>query len=77
MQVEDGQQQLFDLIADPGELRALDPGSQIGRMQRLNAKLQAFVEHAVTRRAGSWTRQQADLDDEDVLERLRGLGYIE
>jgi hypothetical protein len=46
-------------------------------MQRLNAKLQAFVEHAVTRRAGSWTRQQADLDDEDVLERLRGLGYIE
>jgi hypothetical protein len=75
--VEGGRPALYDLDADPREQHELGGETGTQRAQRLAAALQARVTEARTRRPENWARRQTALDDELLLERLRGLGYIE
>jgi hypothetical protein len=46
-------------------------------LQHMHAQLSAFLDHACEHRPNGRVREQVDLQDEMVRERLRGLGYIE
>jgi arylsulfatase A-like enzyme len=84
--------QLYDWVQDPTEEHALKLNGSKPRTndalaggaidhdayaQRLRQHLNAFVEIARQHRPGDAGTQKADLEDELVRERLRGLGYIE
>jgi hypothetical protein len=77
--------ELYRWPDDPKEERALKlNGSQPSthsaaeqKAQRLRQQLGAFLEIARQHRPGSGQTEKADLENELVRERLRGLGYIE
>jgi uncharacterized sulfatase len=75
--VGDKPDELFDVQADPAEINNLiqrDPECA----QDLNRRLTQLVTEAETRRPASWEAHQLHLEeDEKLMERLRGLGYIE
>ena len=75
--VEGAPPALYDLDADPREQHDLGDETEAQRVQRLAGALQARVKEATARRPENWARRQAAMDDELLLERLRGLGYIE
>lgn len=77
IRVEGIRDELFSPWEDPREMHCLEGGSAEGQRQRLRTQLDAFLEQAVGRRPSSKTQRKANLDDEVVRQRLRGLGYIE
>ncbi len=75
--VGDEPDELFDVIDDPGETNNL-LAEHPGRVSQLHSALNSFVRDAEARRPANWeSARQVSLDDEEVSERLRALGYIE
>jgi arylsulfatase A-like enzyme len=72
--VADKVEGLFDVESDPTEVRDLS-GQQSAKVTELKAKLGAFIQQAVSRRAAQMTLN-GEVNDE-VLDQLRALGYIE
>jgi hypothetical protein len=77
VQAENAYEALYDLEADPYEGQDLDREENQRRLARLRAKLGGFVERARARRSQNVAWGNAEPLDKDVLERLRGLGYIQ
>jgi hypothetical protein len=75
--VQDTRDELFDLALDPTEQTLLRGDDANRRIQRMQFELQTFLDHALAYRLGQDVRNQVDLDDKHVRDRLRGLGYIE
>lgn len=76
MCIDDDCAQLFSLDVDPSEKHSLEPPAA-GRIQRMRARLSAFLEKASARRPQAREQQAANLDDRIVQQRLRDLGYLE
>ena len=75
--VGDEPDELFDVVADPGELDNLIDENP-GLATELNQLLTDFRTETEARRPTQWEDAQLHLaDDEMLLERLRGLGYID
>jgi arylsulfatase A-like enzyme len=74
--VGDKPDELFDVISDPDEMDNLI-AEQPAVTAELDKLLTAFVEEAEMRRPANLEAARLELDDEQVAERLRGLGYIE
>lgn len=73
--VENVRDQLFDLENDPFENQAIETNEM---RQTLMTALDEHTASAIKRRASDMHATETDnLTDEAVLERLRGLGYIE
>jgi len=69
----DRAEELYDLIADPGEIRNLAEPDVLTRMGELCArKLEGLRANAVARTEGT-----DDEDSLDVVEKLRSLGYVD
>ena len=69
--------ELFDVVADPGETENL-LDQLPGRAGELHQALVSFVKEAESGRPDDWeSARKVDLDDEEISERLRALGYIE
>lgn len=64
---------LYDLAGDPLEQR---PYQNEGKIQALSKVLDAYLELAMSRSAGS-SRRKISLKDELIQQRLRDLGYME
>jgi uncharacterized sulfatase len=77
IQVENVADELFDLSADPAELQNL-LGEKAEKVELLNESLTRMINRVEVQRdaltAGSTLALE---DDEQLLQRLRGLGYIE
>ena len=67
-------EELYDLSSDPGETLNLAV-SEASRSAELRAAVEAWVE--ANRRIGETFAGSSAAPDDDVLERLRSLGYIE
>jgi len=75
--VGDSPDELFDVVDDPGELVDL-LGQHPDIVARLQNSLSKFVQAAESRRPENLQKMRLNLeDDEELLERLRGLGYME
>jgi arylsulfatase A-like enzyme len=75
--VGDEPDELFDVTADPGELDNLIR-EKPGVTTELDRLLTGFRKDADTRRPTHWEESRLRLEeDEALMERLRGLGYIE
>jgi uncharacterized sulfatase len=69
--------ELFDVIADPAELDNLID-QEPKRTATLDQLLTTFRADAEARRPANWEAAQLRLDeDEELMSRLRGLGYVE
>jgi uncharacterized sulfatase len=69
--------ELFDVIDDPGETRNL-LAEYPEKVARLSTALTAFAKDAAARRPADWrAARRLTLEDEEISERLRALGYIE
>ena len=77
IRVEGVGETLFSLRDDPREMLGVDARLDGATARRLGSQLDVFLEKAATRRPSIGVRGKADLDDEVVRQRLRGLGYIE
>jgi arylsulfatase A-like enzyme len=76
--VEDTRSELYHWADDPLEKRALqDAHDTNGTQQQLLDQLDCFLERARQHSPRDRRAPKADLDDEHVRQRLRGLGYIE
>ncbi len=64
---------LYNLAGDPGESR---PYQDEKRIQTLTKMLDAYLDLAITRNAGS-SRRKISLKDDLIQQRLRDLGYLE
>ena len=70
--------EIFDLKQDPAELQNLfDDAPELAN--KLTGRLDAFMVQALARRPDNWQENQTiNLeDDEQLLNQLRALGYIE
>ena len=75
--VGDEPDELFDVIADPGELDNLID-KQPGLVRELNQLLTEFRAESQARRPAQWEGARLRLEDDDsLLERLRALGYVD
>lgn len=75
--VDDEPDELFDVLDDPSETRNL-LAEQPDQAAQLQNVLSAFVQESEARRPANWEKaRQVSLDDEEIAERLRALGYIE
>jgi hypothetical protein len=74
--VGDEPDELFDVIRDPDEVDNLISGEPVVTAE-LEKLLTAFVEEAEKRRPANLEAARLEMDDKQVAERLRGLGYIE
>jgi arylsulfatase A-like enzyme len=74
--VGDQPDELFDVIGDPDEVDNLI-GEEPTVTAELDELLTTFVAEAEKRRPANLEAARLELDDEQVAERLRGLGYIE
>jgi arylsulfatase A-like enzyme len=77
IRVEGVRDDLFALKEDPREAYSLNGTEGDIERRRLGARLDGFVEKAVACRPSHGVQRRANLDDEVVRQRLRGLGYIE
>jgi uncharacterized sulfatase len=75
--IENTRDELYNLADDPKETRALDLQTGEHTLQHMHAQLSDFLDQACEHRPNGRVREQVDLQDEMVRERLRGLGYIE
>ena len=69
--------ELFDVVNDPGETKNLlaEHPEKVSKLQRA---LNSFVKEAEARRPANWeSARRLRLDDEEISERLRALGYME
>ena len=75
--VGDKPDELFDISHDPGELQNLF-SEKPDLVAELDQLLTEFQVEAERRRPANWESDQASVkEDGQVLERLRGLGYVE
>jgi uncharacterized sulfatase len=75
--VGDEPDELFDVIDDPGETRNL-LAEYPALVARLRTALTTFTKDAAARRPADWqAARRLSLEDEEIAERLRALGYIE
>ena len=75
--VGDEPDELFDVIADPGETDNL-LSAHPDKVEELDQALTHFIADAENRRPANWeSARKVSLDDEEISERLRALGYIE
>jgi arylsulfatase A-like enzyme len=75
--VGDEPDELFDVVTDPGELDNLIR-EKPDETTALNQKLAEFQQEAEMRRPAEWEETRLHLaDDEALMKRLRGLGYID
>jgi arylsulfatase A-like enzyme len=75
--IDDEPDELFDVMADPGELDNLIDQKPDVAME-LNRLLTEFRGEAEARQPTQWKESQLRLEEDEVLlERLRGLGYVE
>ena len=75
--VGDEPDELFNVVDDPGETRNLLT-SHPDKAGELQSALNSFVGDAEARRPANWeSARRLSLDDEQISERLRALGYIE
>jgi len=74
--VGDEPDELFDVINDPDEVDNLI-GEKPEMTAELDELLTSFVAAAEKRRPANLEAARLEMDDEQVAERLRGLGYIE
>ena len=75
--VDDQPDELFNVVDDPGERHNLI-GERPNQAAQLQSALSAFIEEAETRRPANWEQaRKLSLDDEEIADRLRALGYIE
>jgi uncharacterized sulfatase len=75
--VGDEPDELFDVIADPGERDNLID-DQPGLVAELQEALETFQQAAEMRRPTQWQESRLRVEEDEVLlERLRGLGYID
>lgn len=80
--IQDTCDELYNLADDPLERHMLSINGANHRVDRLRSHLKAFLKEACTHRpnghaSDSADAPKADLEDQVVQERLRGLGYIE
>jgi arylsulfatase A-like enzyme len=75
--IEDVDDRLFSLDADPLESHGVDDGEDEGRRHRLVAHLKSFLERARARRPDFQVQRATNVDDVIVQQRLRDLGYVE
>jgi uncharacterized sulfatase len=75
IRVEGVRDDLFSLVSDPGEMKPLDNEAELSEM--LGRELDAFLADCRARRPEALSSANVDLEDEEVVERLRGLGYLE
>lgn len=69
--------ELFDVFDDPRETCNL-LGKHPDRVVQLNDALVEFAQEAEARRPANWeASRRVNLDDKEISERLRALGYIE
>jgi uncharacterized sulfatase len=75
--VGDEPDELFDVIADPQETRNLLSECP-GKVVQLHNALSDFTKDAASRRPANWeAARRLSLDDREISDRLRALGYIE
>ncbi len=68
--------ELFDVVDDPGELHDFIE-RQPQMASELEGLIEEFVAHAEARRPAAWEAAQHQLqEDSELVERLRGLGYL-
>jgi arylsulfatase A-like enzyme len=77
MCIDDEHAELFSLDVDPSEKHSLETPTAAGRIQRMRARLSAFLQRANARRPKIREQQARNLDDRIVQQRLRDLGYLE
>jgi len=75
LRIDDLQDELYDLASDPQEMQLLTDDAD--RLERMGADLDECLAWAAGRASGQLDKLTANLNEEYVLERLRGLGYIE
>lgn len=73
IEIESAQEELYYLPADPQEERPL---TALDRIAVMRHELGSFLEHAAARRPDHLAGG-INLDDEQLRQRLRGLGYLE
>jgi uncharacterized sulfatase len=75
--VGDEPDELFDVIADPGETENLIDDHP-GLVAKLHQALETFHQAAEMRRPTQWQESRLRVEEDEVLlERLRGLGYVD
>jgi hypothetical protein len=75
--VGDEPDELFDVLDDPRETRNL-LSEHPDKVARLRGALTVFAKDAEARRPASWeAARKLTLDNREISERLRALGYIE
>ena len=75
--VGDEPDELFDVIDDPGETHNL-LAEHPDKAARLHDALNDFAKEAEGRRPANWeSARRVSMDDDEIAERLRALGYIE
>jgi hypothetical protein len=74
---EGGPERLYALSDDPREVSPVSGNGYGPVSQHLASRLNVFVDRAVSHRLASRGQRRADLEDESVRQRLRGLGYID
>lgn len=77
IQIEQSGSTLYDIKVDPAEKHALPASDHQTALQQMDISLKLFLEEAVTRQPENWSRRSLQIEDEAVLQRLRGLGYLE
>ncbi|MBM3145585.1 MAG: hypothetical protein FJ010_11570 [Chloroflexi bacterium] len=75
LRIDDLQDELYERASDPQEMQLLTDDAD--RLERMGADLDECLAWAAGRASGQLDNLTANLNEEYVLERLRGLGYIE
>ena len=75
IRVEGVRDDLFNLDADPQETHPL--GNESERLAKLRNDLDTLLADCIARQPETLNSAKVDLEDEEVIERLRGLGYLE
>ena len=75
LRVDQVRDELFNLSDDPRENHQLEKDDKLS--QDMGVKLDEHLAWAISRATGKLEKQSVNLHDEHVMERLRGLGYIE
>jgi hypothetical protein len=76
IEIEDRITLAYDLHQDPQELCELGDMMDTTQRQTLTMELKRLVAQSFSRQPANWTRETADLSDDKVRDRLRGLGYM-
>ncbi len=75
LRVDELQDELYNLAEDPQELRPIK--DDIERLGQLGGELDEYLVWAAGRAPGEFDSLTTDLNQEHVVERLRGLGYMD